>query len=86
MTQKEAIREACSIVGLAYYSIDNHRHASDGFCDRCPVGEWGEYRNDGIALDYVRRAVVEKLQRDGHKIARGFDNDGRELFTEEEKE
>ena len=83
MTRQQATREACAIVALAYNSIGDYRHASDGFCDLCPNGEGQreeDYRNEGHVLDYVRDAVVEKLRRDGHSIAEGFDQrTGREL-------
>ena len=75
MTREEAIETACSIVSLAYRSMGDYSHPSDGFCRRCPVEripEWN-YSNDGIAFQYVRLAVVEKLKRDGYKISVGFD-------------
>jgi hypothetical protein len=53
MTQQEAIREACSIVALAYRSIGDYSHASDGFCDKCPAtahaATWN-FQNEGRAL------------------------------------
>lgn len=77
LTRKEATREACSITGLAFKSIGDYSYSSDGFCDLCPFGEGnhheGSYQNSGIILDYVRRAVLEKLKRDGYKIHEKFD-------------
>ena len=77
MTRDEAIIEACSIVALAYHSIGDYSHASDGFCSQCPAATSAyfeaDYRNDGRALAFVRQAVVEKLERDGIVIADRFD-------------
>lgn len=79
MTKDEATSEACAIVALVYRSIGDYASPSDGFCLKCPAahGQW-HFQNQGKALAYVRAAVVEKLARDGHKIADGFGPDGRE--------
>lgn len=80
LTQKEVIREACRIFSMAYHSVANYERPSDGFCDLCPFDGSSRFRHDGEILDYVRQAVVEKLNRDGHKIAPGYDPDtGKEL-------
>ncbi len=81
MTIEEAIREACRIVALAYKSIGDYRHASDGFCDLCPnSGDPESFRNEGKAIEYVRLAVVARLKADGYGIAEGFDPEtGKEL-------
>ena len=76
MTREEATIEACSIFSLAYHSIGDATHAADGFCCKCPWGEGNQessYRNEGRIFEYVRRAVMEKLKRDGHEIDSGFD-------------
>ena len=75
MTRDEAIREACSIVGLVYYSIGDFSHASDGFCASCQAnqGRGWHYANQGIALAYVRQAVLAALKRDGYRIHENFD-------------
>lgn len=80
MTRDEATREACAIVALAYKSIGNLTHPSDGFCSKCEThcGPTWNYQNAGKALAYVRRAVVKQLKRDGHKIADGFKRNGKE--------
>lgn len=75
MTRQEAITEACSIVALAYHSIGDYDYPSDGFCDKCSKLNLGTYQNKGDALEYVRKAVVEKLKRDGYVIATGFDSE-----------
>ena len=77
MTKQEAIREACSIVSLAYRSVGDYSTASDGFCDECEgrVGADGNYSNQGFALQYVREAVLQKLHRDGHTVHAAFDKD-----------
>lgn len=83
MTEKGAIREACRIMALAFRSIDDD-HPSDGFCEECPF-HGASYRNDGRILDYMRVAVLEKLKRDGFKIADGFDPEtGRERVYDAE--
>jgi hypothetical protein len=82
LSKEEAIKEACSIVALAYRSIGDYRHASDGFCQTCKDQHgpaWG-FANQGFTLDYVRQAVVAALKRDGFTIHKGFDPEtGKEL-------
>lgn len=82
MTRAEAIKEACSIVALAYRSIGDYSHASDGFCDKCQADRspaW-TFQNQGFALEYVRLAVLTALKRDGITIHKGFDpHTGKEL-------
>jgi len=76
MTREEAIKDACSIVALAYRSIGDYSHASDGFCQTCQDQHgpgWGPYQNQGRVLEYVRLAVLTALKRDGITIHRGFD-------------
>lgn len=80
MKRIEIIREMCSIMALAWNAIDPEwKNSCDGFCDSCPFGirrtdEQIEpyYRNTGDAVKFVRTAVVEKIKRDGLKIARGW--------------
>ena len=72
MNQPEAIREACSIVALAFHSIGDYRSPSDGFCDQCPNHHSTHYQNAGRTLKYVRLAVLKQLKRDGYKIHKGF--------------
>jgi hypothetical protein len=77
MTKQEAIKEACAIVALAYHSVGEYTHSSDGFCGCSP---FENYQNDGIALNYVREAVLQRLAKDGCKVADGFDPiTGREI-------
>jgi len=76
LTKEEAIEEVCSIVSLAYHSIGDHSHPSDGFCKECDkiaalVGN--RFENNGEAIDYVRRAVMNQLLADGFKIDKNFD-------------
>jgi hypothetical protein len=82
MTREEAIKDACSIVSLAYRSIGDYSHASDGFCHTCINTHslsWS-FANQGFALDYVRRAVVASLTLDGFTIHANFDPEtGKEL-------
>ena len=68
MTKEECIRHACTTVGIAFHSIKDYRHASDCFCtDHVHPGF--TFWNEGIILEYVREAVVEKLRRDGYTVA-----------------
>jgi len=83
LDREAAIAEACSITALVYHSIGDYSHASDGFCAKCAARDFAhltDYRNAGRTLAYVRLAAVEKLQRDGFRIAQGFDpSTGREM-------
>lgn len=80
MTKQEVIRELCRIVALVYRSIDDYTNPSDGFCDLCPFHDNPQcFKHSGKTIDYVRQAVVEKLKRDGVRIAQGFNPEtGRE--------
>lgn len=76
MTRDEVVTESCALLGLVFFSIGDFTEPCDGFCSKCVNGintDDTYYRNSGKVLDYVRLAVVEKLKRDGHKIALGFD-------------
>ncbi len=77
MTRIQATEQACEIVSLAWASL-GCPGASDGFCLKCRRKQrqfrmWpSDYRNDAAGLDYVRKAVLQQLRRDGHKVAEGF--------------
>ena len=89
MNKQDAIRTACEIVALAYRSIGDYSHASDGFCDICEThhGQAWNYANEGFALQYVREAVLQKLHQDGFEIDEQFDKDtGEAVMTREEQE
>ena len=75
MNKQDAIRTACEIVSLAYRSIGDYTHASDGFCDECEKHQshLSNYSNQGKALDYVRKAVLNQLKADGFEIDSRFD-------------
>ena len=73
MTIDESIEHACTTMSLAHLSIGDFFSDSDGFCHRCPHHKSRLYSNDGKALEYVRRAVVAQLKRDGYTIHDGFD-------------
>lgn len=80
MNHQEAIREACSIVALAFHSIGDYSRPSDGFCDRCPYSGTPHYSNSGHILEYVRLATLARLKADGYEIDKGFDPEtGREV-------
>ena len=75
MTRQEAIKEACMVFALAFHSIGKYDHPADGFCDTCPAGRdrgWN-YQNSGRVFDYVRKAVLAQLKKDGHKVSAAFD-------------
>ena len=71
MTRIEAIREACEIVGLAYHSVGDYSKANDCFCVDYPG--LGKFSNQGGALEFVRQAVLGKLQKDGFRVFRWYD-------------
>jgi hypothetical protein len=74
MEKRDAIKEACEIISLAYHSIGDYSLPSDGFCSECAkLNPFGNYQNAGKAFDFVRRAVIEKLEREGFKISNQFD-------------
>ena len=73
MTKDDAIEQSCSIIALAYHSLGDYTTASDGFCRRCDDIPRLEYRNEGLAIEFVRLAVVEALNARGIKVDRGFD-------------
>jgi len=83
LTRDEVLIEACSVFALVYHSKGDYSKPCDGFCPRCPSGVGHDdcyFRNSGEVLDYVRVAVLEKLKRDGFKIAIGFDDEtGKEV-------
>lgn len=72
MTQREVIGEYCRIAALVYHCIGDYTSPYDGFCSDCPLNNSNDYRNAGEVIEYVRRAVVEKLKADGWPIARGY--------------
>lgn len=79
MTKDEAIIEACAIISLAFHSLQDYKYANDGFCSKCDIPN-SSYMNDGRMLRYVRLAVVQRLKREGIKIADGFNKrTGKEL-------
>ena len=47
------------MIALAYQSVGNYEHASDCFCSDLPV-QWN-YNNQGIAMRFVRDAILAKL-------------------------
>jgi len=65
MTQDEAIKAVCRIVGLTFLTgpYEKVGGVSDCFCS----DRFGSHRfeNDGIAISYVLDAVKEKMIRDG---------------------
>ena len=76
MERTEVVRELCSMVAMVYRSIGDYSHPSDGFCDKClaihPPDKW-HFEHDGITIEYVRRAVLAQLERDGYTINEGWD-------------
>jgi len=65
MTKNAAVIAACDIVGVAFHSIADYNKSSDCFCSAVTEGS---YQNDGETIDYVRKAVFEKLRRDGFDV------------------
>jgi hypothetical protein len=83
MTKDEAITEVCAIIGLAFHSLKDYSHLSDGFCSTCNLSN-DAFRNEGRMIKYVRMAVVQRLKREGIPIAAGFHKQtGKELFPKE---
>ena len=71
MDAKEVIKRLCTLQSAVREHI-GFEHASDCFCKQS--GFWGAdsyggtfeegYRNDGIALEFIEKAVNEKIERD----------------------
>ncbi len=67
MTREEATEHACRTVAIAYHALGDYARPSDGFCESCSRRRERHrlgYENAGAALEFVRRAVVEKLERE----------------------
>lgn len=86
MNRIETINECCAIVGLAYRSIGDYSRACDCFCihprkkgetakafKARTIFEDVHYNNDSEVIDFMRKAVVEKLQRGGYAIDKRYD-------------
>jgi len=74
MKRTQVIQELCGIVGMVYRSIGDYSHPSDGFCDKCIENHPGwNFQHDGITIEYVRKAVLAQLKRDGYAINEGWD-------------
>lgn len=68
---KDAIERLCKLQGVVTEHI-GYEYAADCFCGG--GGFWGAkdydgtfkngYRNDGAALEYIEKAVAEKMARD----------------------
>ncbi len=63
MTRQEVIENVCETVGIIFVSRKDYRFASDCFCKENPG-----FNHEGYTLEYLRQAVIEKLQRDGYEI------------------
>jgi hypothetical protein len=64
MTRQSAITQVCDLVSVAYNSIGDYNKSCDCFCEESP----GNFSNDGETIAYVRKAVFEKLRRDGFDV------------------
>jgi hypothetical protein len=77
MTRNEAIQASCEIMGLAFHSIfDAKLPGENPVCD-CFCFDSPHYQNNGEILDYVRRAVLEKLDRDCIAISQIYNEEGK---------
>lgn len=80
------INHLCSTVAIAFHSIGDYTHASDCFCEdgegfsKLVTG----FRHDGETLEYVRKAVIEQLKRDGYKVR--HDPDIKKMVEEGDEE
>lgn len=69
MTRDQVLENLCQTVALVYRTLDDYSAPSDGFCHKCPASrheDW-TFQHSGQTLDYVRQAVIEKLEKDGYK-------------------
>lgn len=65
MTRPEVISHLCETVSLVFLSRGDFSKASDCFCDNSPDHF---FQHQGETLEYVRKAVEEKLIRDGFAL------------------
>lgn len=68
--KSEVVKEACAIVGMVYNSIGDFSEPCDCFCEKSIDLEaqgWSFAHSDNV-LNYIEKAVKEKLLKDGYKI------------------
>lgn len=67
MSRAEAIKRLCAVMGTVNNRLTDWRAAADCVCiDRKPhVVSDADYRNDGVALEFIERAVFESLAKIG---------------------
>lgn len=64
MTQEETILEFCKLLSRVNTEVFNSQHAANCFCGDNPSFS---YENDGVALDFIKQAVQEKIDREHAK-------------------
>ena len=84
---RAVLEELCSLVSLAWNATDPKAEtASDGFCYRCPNGLGSGmsryFRHEGRSIEYLRGALLQRLERDGIPIPDGWGPDGKEIRKE----
>lgn len=67
-------KEFCELQSMVWNTLGLFSDANDGFCNACPHSGRSSFRSSGKVLDYIRRAAVTLLKKQGFKIAEGFDS------------
>lgn len=66
MNKEEVISNLCQTVGIVYHTIAKFENPSDCFCKDSRTMPPGYFSHTGETLEYVRKAVVNELIRDGY--------------------
>jgi hypothetical protein len=68
MDKHEVIAAYCLISAQVAEGVFKYKHAADCFCGMTQLCTAWHYQYEDAVLDYVRTAVHEKMQREGHTI------------------
>lgn len=74
--KEEVIQECCELLSLVWDTLEESsgRTANDCFCRMTIVND-SNYRNEGIALAWVRETILKRFKEDGTQLAKGFNKE-----------
>jgi hypothetical protein len=83
MERREAIRRACHLNALVAHSHGDFVQPADCFCDDRERDEERDrlFRHAGETFDFMKAAILEKLERDGKKPHAGVLAEIERLWT-----